>query len=220
MEQLFPSLSGTHRVDFAAPVQALIPGAQGRILAVLSETTAELNLRTVARLSGVSLAQASRIMPALVQLGIVARRDVPPSALFHLVAQHVAARPLLELARARLTVLDELGHSAGQLAPPPASVVVYGSFARGDSRPDSDIDLLVVRSHHVSEDDNGWHDDLETWRRQTQQHTGDQVEILEVDEHDAGRHLRSRRPLWAGIRRDGIVVHGRTLDDLAGRRSA
>jgi hypothetical protein len=43
-------------VDFAAPVQALIPGAQGRILAVLAETTAELNLRTIARLSGVSLA--------------------------------------------------------------------------------------------------------------------------------------------------------------------
>ncbi|MCA1846871.1 MAG: helix-turn-helix domain-containing protein, partial [Actinobacteria bacterium] len=38
---------------------------------MLAETTAELNLRTIARLSGVSLAQASRVMPGLVQLGII-----------------------------------------------------------------------------------------------------------------------------------------------------
>jgi len=207
-------------VDFAAPIQALVPGAQGRILAVLAGTTAELNLRTIARLSGVSLAQASRVMPGLVDLGIVARRDVPPAALFRLVPDHVAARPLLELARARTTVLNQLGRSAGRLAPPPASVVVYGSLARGDSRPDSDIDILVVRPRNVSDDDNRWHDDLETWRQQAQQLTGNRTGVLEVDEREVPRLLRSRRPLWADIRRDGIVVSGRTLDELAGRRSA
>ena len=36
-------------MDFRQPVEAVIPGAQGRILAVLAETTAELNLSTVAR---------------------------------------------------------------------------------------------------------------------------------------------------------------------------
>jgi len=206
-------------MDFAAPVQALIPGVQGRILAVLAGTTAELNLRTIARLSGVSLAQASRIMPGLVELGIVARRDVPPAALFRLVPDHVAARPLLDLARSRESVLDELGRSVGRLTPPPTSIIVYGSFARGDSRPDSDIDILVVRPGHVADDDR-WHDDLDTWRGHAAILTGNPIEILEVDEDEIARHLRSRRPLWADIRRDGIVVHGRTLDELAGRRNA
>ena len=64
-------------MDFVHPVQAFIPGAQGRILAVLAETTAELNLRTIARLSGVSLAQSSRVMPVLVDLGVVERREAP-----------------------------------------------------------------------------------------------------------------------------------------------
>ena len=41
-------------MDFVRPVQAVIPGAPGRILAVLAETTAELNLRTIARLASVS----------------------------------------------------------------------------------------------------------------------------------------------------------------------
>lgn len=40
------------------PVQALIPVAQGRVLAVLAETTAEPDLSTLARLANVSVAQA------------------------------------------------------------------------------------------------------------------------------------------------------------------
>src|SRR5438105_11973826 len=114
-------------MDFAAPVQALIPGTQGRILAVLAQTSAELNLRTLARLSGVSLAQASRVMPHLVELGVVQRRDVPPAALFRLVEDHVVARAVLAVARARTTVLDELGRTAADISPVPLSVIVFGS---------------------------------------------------------------------------------------------
>lgn len=50
-------------VDFRLPVEAIVPGAQGRIFAVLVETTTELNLRTIARLSGVSVAHVSRVLP-------------------------------------------------------------------------------------------------------------------------------------------------------------
>jgi hypothetical protein len=47
-------------VDFRRPVQDVIPGVQGRILPVLADTTAELNLRTVARLAGVSHGYGTR----------------------------------------------------------------------------------------------------------------------------------------------------------------
>jgi predicted nucleotidyltransferase len=207
-------------VDFAAPVQALIPGAQGRILAVLAETTAELNLRTIARLSGVSLAQASRIMPGLVEIGIVERRDVPPAALFRLVEDHVASRAVLAVARARTTVLGELGSGAAELSPAPISVIVFGSFAQGTARAGSDIDIVVVRPDSVDDDNRNWHADLEGWRRQGRRLTGNPIEVLEVAASEASRLLRSRRPLWSDIRRHGIVVHGRTLDELTGRRSA
>lgn len=51
----------------------------------MAETTAELNLRTNARLAGIRQAQASRLLPDLVSLGVVERREVPPSSLFQLV---------------------------------------------------------------------------------------------------------------------------------------
>jgi DNA-binding transcriptional ArsR family regulator len=207
-------------VDFIRPVQAVIPGAQGRILAVLAETTAELNLRTIARLSGVSLAQASRTLPSLVELGIVERREAPPSALFRWVPENVAARAITALTRARQTVLDELGTAAVALTPAPSSVIVFGSFARGEADAESDLDVILVRSRDVDEDDPAWRSATERWRGSARRLTGNAVQVLEVGELEAARLLRSRKPLWLDVQRDGLVIFGRDLADLRGRRSA
>ena len=105
-------------------------------------------------------------MPGLVELGVVERREVPPSALFRLVERHVASRALLTLARARATVFEELGRSAGELSPPPVSGIVFGSLARGEVRSTSDVDVVVVRPENVDDEDDGWHVELERWRQE------------------------------------------------------
>src|SRR5947207_5778315 len=106
-------------MDFTRPVEAVVPGVQGRILAVLAETSAELNLRTIARLARVSPAQASRVLPMLAELGIVEGREAPPSALFRFVSENVAARAIMTLASSRQVVLDEMTRTAGELVPNP-----------------------------------------------------------------------------------------------------
>jgi predicted nucleotidyltransferase len=205
-------------VDFVRPIEAVVPGAQGRVLAVLAETTADLNLRTVAQLAGISQAQASRLLPELVTLGVVERREVPPASLFRLVPEHIASRVLVALARATDTVLDEMGRLAGALPHPPVSAVVFGSFARREADADSDIDVVFVRPAGVDEDE--WSASLEAWRRNTQRLTGNPVEVLEVGADEAATKLRSRSPVWADIRRDGRVVHGLSLDELRAVTSA
>jgi predicted nucleotidyltransferase len=204
-------------VDFVRPIEAIVPGAQGRVLAVLAETTAELNLRTIAQLAGISQAQASRLLPELVTLGVVERREVPPASLFRLVPEHIASRGLLALARSTDTVLDEMGRLAGVLPHPPVSVIVFGSFSRREASVDSDIDVVFVRPTGVDEDE--WSASLEAWRRDTQRLTGNSVEVLEVGPDEAATKLRSRSQLWADIRRDGRVVHGLGLDELRAVRS-
>lgn len=201
-------------MDFVRPVEAIVPGAQGRVLAVLVGTTAELNLRTIARLAGISQAQASRLLPDLVALGVVERREVPPSSLFRLVPEHVASQALLALARSADTVLDEMGRLAAALPLPPASVIIFGSFARRNADADSDIDVVVVRPADVHEDDAAWSASLETWRTAVQQLTGNPVEILEVGAGEAGSKLSSGAQVWSDIRRDGRVVHGPGIDEV------
>jgi hypothetical protein len=207
-------------VDFLHPVESVIPGAQGRILAVLARTSGQLNLRTIARLSGVSVAHTSRVLPDLVALGIVERREVPPSALFRFVPEHVAAGSVMALADARRTVIEELARTASDVDPQPASVVLFGSFARGEAVRGSDLDVLVVRPGPVSDDDERWRSAINAWSWHIRRLTGNRVEQLEVSEAEVGRLLRSRKPLWLDIQRDGIVVIGSSLADLRGRRSA
>jgi DNA-binding transcriptional ArsR family regulator len=207
-------------VDFIRPVQSVIPGAQGRILAVLAETSAELNLRSIARLSGVSLAQTSRVMPSLVELGVVERREAPPSALFRFVPDNIASRAITSLTLARPTVLAEMGTTAARLDAPPVCVVVFGSFARGEADSRSDIDLLVVRPRRVDEEDPAWRHDLDEWAGQVSRLTGNRTEVLEVGEAELPRLLRGRKPLWADIQRDGVVVFGSPLAALKEPRGA
>lgn len=205
-------------MDFVRPIGAIVPGAQGRLLEVLVETTAELNLRTIAQLAGISQAQASRLLPDLVALGVVERREVPPSLLFRLVPDHVASRSLLALARSTDTVLDELGRLASVLPRPPASVIVFGSFARREADTDSDIDVLVVRPAEVDEGDDVWSDSLEGWRRDARRLAGNPVEILEVGASEAALKLGGHGQVWTDIRRDGHVVHGLSIDEIRAAR--
>lgn len=207
-------------MDLRDPVQAVIPGAQGRILAVLCQTSAELNLRTIARLSGVSVAQASRVMPTLVDLGLVERREAPPSALFKFVPDHVAARAVTALADARRTVLEEMGESASRLSVAPLSAIVFGSFARGEADRSSDLDILLVRPAGVDAEDAQWRAAIDGWVECVRRLSGNPVELLEVGGEEVGAKLRSKRQLWSDIQRDGIAVHGRAIEDLRGRRSA
>ncbi len=207
-------------MDFVHPVQAVIPGAQGRVLAVLAETTAELNLRTVARLARVSPAQASRVLPGLVDLGLVERREVPPSSLFQLNHENVAAQVVIELARSRDLALERMGAAARELSIPPSSVIIFGSFARREADRESDIDAVIVRPDDIGDDDDSWTTAVDEWRRIVRAFTGNPVEVIEIGRSEAGDQLSSRGQLWRDVVQDGVVVHGATLDELRGAAHA
>jgi predicted nucleotidyltransferase len=201
-------------MDVAHPIEALITGAQGKVLAVLAETTAELSIRTIARLSNVSVAQAARVLPHLADMGVVERRDVPPSSLFRLVPEHVSVRALLQLARARDDIIHEMERAAEDMTGAPVSIIVFGSFARGEADVASDIDAVLVRPPGVDAEDDQWAAAIEQWRTTVRRASGNPVEVLEIGAHEVASRLNSRLELWRNIRRDGIVVHGLNLADL------
>jgi predicted nucleotidyltransferase len=198
-------------MDFRRPLEAVIPGVQGKILGVLVNTTAELNLRTIAQLAGVSLAQASRVLPDLVDLGIVDRREAPPSALFHLVEDHLVTQALRDLSFVPERMIEVMREAAETLPVRPAGVIVFGSFARGEAEVASDIDAVLIRPESVDEEDPAWADSVEQWRETVGRASGNAVEVLEVSESDIGRKLRGRQQLWRDIRSEGVVVTGPSL---------
>ncbi len=201
-------------VNFQHPVEAVIPGAQGRILAVLVDTTAALNLRTLARLAGVSPAQVSRVVPGLVDLGLIDREEIPPSSLFRLARSNVAAQAVIRLSRSREIVLGQIGEISSRLDAPPDSVILFGSFVRNEAGSRSDIDTVVVRPDEVDEEDDSWQTSIQDWRRHVQALAGNPVEVVEVGRTEAATKLRGRSEFWRNIRREGLAAHGLGVVEL------
>jgi hypothetical protein len=95
-------------MDYSRPLEAVIRGASGKVLGVLARTHAELPIRRVAQLAGVSCDRASIEIRRLVVLGIVARREVAGASLIRLERTNIAATALLALADARSTAIVRL----------------------------------------------------------------------------------------------------------------
>jgi predicted nucleotidyltransferase len=115
------------------------------ILRVLSETPVPLNGREVARRAGLVPGHAHRVLADLVAAGLVLSRDQGRANTFEFAdPESPITRRLRELFAAeidrRRAVLAALTSAeTGAL-----SVVLFGSEARGDVRPGSDTDLLIV----------------------------------------------------------------------------
>jgi predicted nucleotidyltransferase len=195
-------------VDYTRPVQALIPGTQGKILGVLTGTTAQLNLTTISRLAGVSPAQASRVLPELVHLGLVERVEAPPSALFRLMDENVVGGLVRSMADLGYLALKAVGDSVALQKSRPELVIVFGSFARGEADADSDLDLVIVRPAGIDDDDSAWAESIVTLSQDVARALGNPVNTLEVSANDLERRLKSRSELWKSIYTEGIVVYG------------
>jgi hypothetical protein len=202
-------------VDFSRPISSLIPGSTGRILDVLVSSSDELNLTTVADLARVSTSQASRVLPHLVQLGVVSRHDVPPSSLFSLNRDHVAAKPLMDLLHIGDRLADVLADLAAGIEPAPVNVTLFGSAARGQATASSDIDIVVVRPRGIEDADESWSTTLADWSEAVLRSTGNHVNVVEIGEDEVGELIASRRPVWRSIVSEGRTVAGTGLTSLA-----
>ena len=202
-------------MDFRTPVETLIPGVQGRVLGVLTRTDEELTMRTVAQLADVSAQQASVVIGRLVELGLVERRDVPPVALVRLSSENVGARLVAELARLWQRSLDRLTKSARKIRPEPESLIVFGSFARGEATASSDIDVLAVRPTYVPAGDDAWTASLGAWADATSRELGNAVNIVEVGLDQVAEMMRhDGPPVWVKADQEGLLLLGRRLHEL------
>ncbi len=202
-------------MDYSAPVEALLPGVQGKVLGVLARNHAELSMRAVARLAGVSPQQSSVVLGHLIDLGLVERRDEPPVALVRLSPDNVAAQTVAALASLRQTVLHRLADLAASISPAPASLVVFGSFARAQARAGSDLDVLAVRPAGPPGDGNGWTDSLGAWTDRARRIVGNPINLVEVSADELPELLSRPAPsLWSEIAAEGVLLLGAPIDTV------
>jgi predicted nucleotidyltransferase len=201
-------------VDYTRPVEAVIPGVQGRVLGVLARTETELTMRTVAELAGVSINRATVVLNGLVSLGLVERRDVGSAALVTLARDNEAARAVVALAGLREAVLRQLQLETTTIDPDPASLVIFGSFATGEARVGSDVDVLAVRPAGVRGDDQQWVDSLGRWVDRAARIVGNPVNLLQASLDDIPELMRHRGSVWEEAARHGVLLAGAELPEI------
>jgi hypothetical protein len=202
-------------VDYVQPVEAVVPGVRGRVLGVLTRVETELTIRTVSRLAGASVQQTATVIAELVGLGMVTRRDAGSSALVALERENEAVGAVLGLAQVGERVMERLRDSAHDIEPQPASLIVFGSFARGDARLTSDLDVLAVRPIGLCPDDAAWLDSLGKWESTARRIVGNPAHMLVVSQEEVKGLMRRRSGPWRAIEAEGITLVGSSLSSHA-----
>lgn len=204
-------------MDYLRPVEAMIPGARGQVLSALTRDTSPQTIRQVSLSAGVSWSQTAQVIEDLTGLGIVERRPTPGAILVRLAPGNVAAGAIQALTDLRSPAIDALRQEATSITPAPLSLTVFGSFARGEARRDSDVDVVAVRDpaavpSEVEED--LWLGSIGRWVGAATSITGNAIHLIDLDLLEL-RPVGRKAPSWLqGASKEGVVIAGHPLRDL------
>lgn len=132
-------------MDLSDPTRALTPTLDGPVLSVLATAGRPLTVGEIAQLAARgSEIGIRRSVGRLVEQGLVTATQMGRNLVHELNRDHVAAPAATVLANLRLELWKRLRETLSGWAETPVYGAVFGSAARGDGGPDSDIDLLLV----------------------------------------------------------------------------
>jgi predicted nucleotidyltransferase len=116
-----------------------------RILRLFCMAIGEYTGREIAKLTGYSQTYTMRALSDLEANGLLFRRDVGRSHLYSLNQKHMMVRELTKLFNLERNALEKVAqYIKDGLGESLRSIVVFGSVARGEERPGSDIDMILT----------------------------------------------------------------------------
>ena len=203
-------------MDFSRPVEALIPGAQGRVLGALARVDAELPVSTLAAVAGVGRTRASAVLGKLAELGVVSRREVGPTVLVRLERRNAVGELVAGLAGVRGRVIEALCQFAAGLlaAGGPFLVRVAGTREHG---PASDIDVLAVRPEGA--DQARWAASLTEFSSHARILTGNRIQVLDYELSELRRRYTTdddaaRALFWRSVAEDALTLAGADFREI------
>lgn len=185
-------------------------GSRGRVavLRCLAGVQVPLSIRQVARQSGLSHVSAGAVLDDLVGMGLVAASVAGRSRIHWLERRNLYVEGVvLPALAAEVSAPDAVVAELKAAAPEGiVSLVLFGSYARGDQVPLSDVDLLVVAESASAVASALEH--LDARLAELRARIGARVSVLGYT-LDAAVHLVQQRDnLMDGVVRDGIVLAG------------
>lgn len=172
-------------MDFSHPLRVVAPTLDGDVLTVLARAEEGFSGRRIHRLLGHGSEQGVRkAAERLVDQGVVLRHQVGRAKVYRLNRQHVAASHIEGLVTLRGELLERLRAALASWEVPPRLALLFGSAARGEAGPSSDLDLFLVRRADVGEEFPVWVEQLAALERSATEWTGNDARIVEFGEEE------------------------------------
>lgn len=188
--------------------------AKVSILRVVSEVNTQLSGREIARRAGVWSSAASRALGELTASGVLICRDHGRAKTYELDRTDVEfVAQLRDLFRAEADRFRRFIADMAEAVPEALALVLFGSEARGEAKPHSDTDVLIVVAEKTEAVEERVLDRcLDIAIRHgldLQWHVADLADLREWHTTDD--------PFWRNVQREGIVLHGISLEALERR---
>jgi len=170
-------------MELNRPFAAITPTLDGDALLVLARTDRPMTAPAiaVAARSG-SEAGMRNALRRLSAQGLVIRERTGHHDSYALNRRHLLADAIEMIAQASVELRARLVEEVSGWGLTPTFVALFGSAAYGAMRPDSDVDLLVVRPDTVETDNPAWADQLIGLCESGRAWTGNDVRVLELGE--------------------------------------
>ena len=140
------------------------------------------------------------------------------ATLYTLNRNHLASDAILTLTRLRIVLIDRLKEQLGTWPIQPLHASIFGSVARGDGGPASDVDIFVVRPRAVIEDDVQWRSQIDALSDAILAWTGNPASVSEITGSDI-RRLRMEQPkIVDSVIREGILLVGESATHMLIKR--
>jgi predicted nucleotidyltransferase len=192
-------------MELNRPLATITPTLDGDVLTVLAQHEASFTTGQLHRVLGRYSPEGIRkVLMRLTRQGVVHAERIGNAYSYRLNDEHLAARPIKELAHIRSTLLQRIERRLESWGSPPTYAAVFGSAARGTMTEASDLDLLLVRADDIPID--RWEDQVADLTADVSRWTGNDARPLEytVSELSAARD----EPVLRAILAEGLTVAG------------
>lgn len=196
--------------------------AKVRILRAVLPLTGAVSGREARELAGVrSQSGAQQALAQLAQLGILSEERIRGARLYRVNREHhlvPVIRALFEAEQARASALRDVVRQrleSKDLLVRVHFVVLFGSVARGEARPGSDVDLLVVID--TSEFSARVNDAMQEAAEHAERALGVRLSPLVLALPRLRERYRAGDPLLHDIEAEGRVLLGGSLHEMVGR---
>ncbi|GAA5204989.1 nucleotidyltransferase family protein [Microbacterium kyungheense] len=189
-------------MELQRPLAVVTSGVDGDVLRVLGSTHAEFSVPRLHELiPDRSIPGIRRSVERLTTQGIVERLSIGRVAAYRLNDDHLAAPAVRELADLKSAFLERLRRHVGAWPHPPVFGALFGSAARGEMRPDSDLDIILVRPDDAEDD--VWARGLADLTRAASTWTGNDARIIDFATEEITD--AATEPLLRSVLADGIA---------------